>query len=409
MATNTYVALQTQTVGSAVASVTLNMGSTISQAYTDLRLVISGTTTVTGYSFTLQLNGDAGSNYSQTLMSGNGTNSQSARYSNSNNSNMYLGGWVNGFSTTDPNVILVDLMNYSNNTTFKSVLWRSGVASRNTEAGVILWRNTNAITSITINAQAGSNIGSGTTLSLYGIAADTNAYTPKATGGTITADTGYVYHTFTSTGTFTPSQTLTCDVLVVGGGGGGSSGISGTTYHSGGAASIVSEQFGLTATASAKTVTVGAGGAGSTSPNSASSGGNSSIVLATTITATGGGGAPTNGNGGSNASYSGGTGSNLTGGGAGAGGNGGNGSSSVAGQGGIGVLSTILGYRIAGGGNGAGFGTQPASVDGGGRGGADGQGYTGAAPTTYGAGAGGAFDASFRNGYQGVVVIRYAK
>jgi len=72
-------------------------------------------------------------------------------------------------------------------------------------------------------------------------------------------------------------------------------------------------------------------------------------------------------------------------------------------------LSTILGYRIAGGGNGAGFGTQPASVDGGGQGGNDSTHTNGAAPTTYGAGAGGSFTTGFRNGYDGVVVIRYAK
>ena len=44
---------------------------------------------------------------------------------------------------------------------------------------------------------------------------------PKATGGTVTSDSTYWYHTFTSNGTFTPSQALSCDVVVVAGGAGG--------------------------------------------------------------------------------------------------------------------------------------------------------------------------------------------
>ena len=43
-----------------------------------------------------------------------------------------------------------------------------------------------------------------------------------ATGGTITIDGNYKVHTFTSSGTFTPSITGTVDYLVVAGGGGGS-------------------------------------------------------------------------------------------------------------------------------------------------------------------------------------------
>ena len=149
MATNTYVALDKVTVGTATPSITF---SSISGSYTDLRLVIGGTATVTGLSFTLGVNGDTGSNYSQTLLSGNGTVAQSARYSNATNTSMYLGGWVSGYDSTAPSTILVDLMNYSNTTTNKSILWRSNSASRNTETGVILWRNTAAITSVTIYA-----------------------------------------------------------------------------------------------------------------------------------------------------------------------------------------------------------------------------------------------------------------
>jgi hypothetical protein len=167
--TATYALIETVTLGSATASVSFNV-SGVASLYTDLRLVINGITTVNGYAFTVSLNGDTNSNYSQTLISGNGTIAQSARYVNATNSSMYLGGWVSGYDTSYPNTILVDFMDYSNTTTNKTILWREGAATRNAEAGVMLWRKTpEAITSITINAQSGSNIAAGTTLNLYGI------------------------------------------------------------------------------------------------------------------------------------------------------------------------------------------------------------------------------------------------
>ena len=43
----------------------------------------------------------------------------------------------------------------------------------------------------------------------------------KATGGTVTSDSTYWYHTFTSNGTFVPNQSLSVEYLIVAGGGGG--------------------------------------------------------------------------------------------------------------------------------------------------------------------------------------------
>jgi hypothetical protein len=64
-----------------------------------------------------------------------------------------------------------------------------------------LWRSTAAITSITLYWR--SNIAVGSTFSLYGIAAEGAAY---ASGGYVTSDSQYYYHTFTSSGTFTPTS-----------------------------------------------------------------------------------------------------------------------------------------------------------------------------------------------------------
>ncbi len=77
-----------------------------------------------------------------------------------------------------------------------------------------------------------------------------------ATGGTIVQSGGYVYHTFTASGTFTPSTTINnAELLVVAGGGGGSS-ADGAAGGAGGIWFKASNTF----TATPVTVTVGAGG-----------------------------------------------------------------------------------------------------------------------------------------------------
>ena len=167
-AANTYVPIATTTLASAAASYTF---SSISGSYTDLVLVGSALTSTTGYSMTFGVNGDTATNYSITLLSGSGTAAQSARYSNISNTETYIGGWVGGYTSGTPTTFIMNFQNYSNTTTYKTVLSRSSAPSKSVEAVVALWRNTAAITSITIYAQSGSTIAVGSTFTLYGIAA----------------------------------------------------------------------------------------------------------------------------------------------------------------------------------------------------------------------------------------------
>lgn len=148
-----------------------------------------------------------------------------------------------------------------------------------------LWANSAAITSLTLSPDYG-NFAQYSTFYLYGVAklGTTPAIVPYATGGdTIMTDGTYWYHTFISSGTFTPQKALSCDYLVVAGGGGGSysdgagGGAGGYRTSIGGSA--------LSLGTSAYTVTIGAGGAGGTSGNG-SSGSNS---VFSTITSTAGG------------------------------------------------------------------------------------------------------------------------
>jgi hypothetical protein len=72
--------------------------------------------------------------------------------------------------------VITNIMNYSNSTTFKTVLSRYSNGSTSngpgTEAIVGLWQNTSVINSITVKQNTGSNnLDTGSTFTLYGIAA----------------------------------------------------------------------------------------------------------------------------------------------------------------------------------------------------------------------------------------------
>jgi hypothetical protein len=166
---NTYVAIAEQTLGSAAASVTF---SSISSAYTDLVLVVSSiNASASDTSLVFQVgNGsiDTGSNYSATDLYGTGSVAASGRASNSTVA--YINGPGIGTSTTNPNVFIMNFMNYSNTTTNKTIIVKGGIANANAYAIVNLWRSTAAINTIKIN-QVANNMNTGSTFTLYGIKA----------------------------------------------------------------------------------------------------------------------------------------------------------------------------------------------------------------------------------------------
>jgi len=273
----TYTPIATQTLSSAASSVTF---SSISGSYTDLVLVTTAKN-ATGAQYRLQLsfNGDRGTSiYSVTKLTGNGTTATSSRATNATYGAILIG----TIGSTNFDNAITHIMNYANTTTYKTVLSRGNetAAEVNAEAG--LWRSTAAITSLTLDLETSINFSIGSTFSLYGIAS--SAVGAKATGGNlITSDGTYWYHTFTSSGTFTPSSTLSCDVLVVAGGGGG-----GRTVGGGGGAGGL---LGFTgqSVSTAQTITVGAGGAGGTSFTGTGTTGSDSQFGALTLVKGGGG------------------------------------------------------------------------------------------------------------------------
>ena len=305
-----------------------------------------------------------------------------------------------------------------------------------------LWSNSAAINSIEFTVQF-TQIAAGSTFYLYGISNVTSG--TKATGGVVSSDGTYYYHMFPFSGTFTPTQSITADYLVVAGGGGGSyggggaGGLRSTVGATGGGGSL---ETALSLTAQAYTVTVGAGGAAGSAGNSYI-GQNGSNSVFSTITSTGGGGAAYDtpaigGSGGgrgntgagaagtTNQGYAGGDGTSggvAAGGGGGAGAVGGNGTTSgnIGGNGGNGVQITAFanatqtgvdnGYYAGGGGGGyqnfSGLGGL-GGLGGGGRGTRDTKATPGVANTGGGGAGSYASGADFSNGGSGLVIIRYA-
>jgi hypothetical protein len=155
---NTYEAIATQTLGSAAASVTF---SSIPGTYTDLVLVV-GAINTTGGTVYVNFNDDTATNYSNTFIYGDGSTAGSVRHSN------VAYGRI-GYNANDTGVIIAQFMNYSNTTTFKTLLSRSNRPSYEVDAFVTLWRSTSAINKILVTGE--NNFNSGTTLSLYGIKA----------------------------------------------------------------------------------------------------------------------------------------------------------------------------------------------------------------------------------------------
>lgn len=250
MATNTWVALDKKTVsGSAVASVEF---TGIDQTYTDLVITITSISSNLD-DIAMQLgNGsfDTSSNYSTTFLYNDSGSGSGVSGRTSNATSMTIADSGTAWSTST-----LQFQNYTNTNINKSVLCQTGSGSWATFIKAGLWRNTNAIERIKLSHSGNFSVGS--TFSLYGIRAEGVSPAPKATGGAIYSDSTYYYHVFGSTGVFTPTQSISADVLCVAGGGGGGT----ANRGGGGGAGGIIYFAGQSLTATGYAVTVGAGGA----------------------------------------------------------------------------------------------------------------------------------------------------
>jgi hypothetical protein len=446
MANETYTLIQKTTLTTSAASITF---SSIPQTFTDLVVKVSARTTYAspyGEGIYLSFNG-LSTNMTRRRLYGLGSGSGGSD-SAANSYASYTSAASQTANTFGNSELYIP--NYTSSNYKSSSL--DGVAENNAaEAAMLLnanlWSSTAAINSITLTPETGSSFVQYSSVSLYGVAKQGVIPTgiPKASGGDIITNDGtYWIHQFLNSGTFTPSQTLSTEYLVIAGGGGGGWGAGGAGgYRTASGFSVTS--------GTAYTVTIGSGGtAGGTATPSgsygsgpaATSGGNS---VFSTVTSAGGGYGGTHNGSGHIAAASGGSGGGgsygATGAGAGNtpstspaqgfaggtgfpsgsayGGGGGGGSAAVGsagdgstgGAGGTGTASSITGTsvtRASGGGGGAQSPGSPGTAPAGG--GGSGTNGTGTATSgTFGTGGGGGgSDGKGGAGGSGIVIIRYA-
>jgi hypothetical protein len=162
----TYEPIATTTLSSAASTITF---SSIGSGYTDLRVIFSALgTTGAGQYANMRFNSDTGSNYSHTRLKQSNTSILSQRTSNTTSIWLMDGAELH---STIPTFCTIDVFSYAGSTNKTALVTES--SDRNSTSSsqgryVGLWRNTAAITSITLLTTSG-NFAIGTTATLYGI------------------------------------------------------------------------------------------------------------------------------------------------------------------------------------------------------------------------------------------------
>lgn len=294
------ILIETKTAGSSGLSSFDFTG--ISSDYTDLKIELSvrtNSTTDTDDPIGIAFN-DSTSNFSYRVLTGSGTLAETQASSvnrlridvptAASTSSVFCNAsiYIPNYTGSTNKSFSLDAVNENNSTN----AYYGGMI------GAYLWANTAAITSIKFTPTEGTSFVQGSTISIYGIKNLSKNAGPKATGGFITTSGGYTYHTFYSSGTFTATQAISADVLVVAGGGGGSN------YGGGGAGGYRTATGFSISSGSSIPVTVGAGGAGGVGVR----GGNGGSSIFSSITSTGGGGGGSDSPGGITTGASGGSG-----------------------------------------------------------------------------------------------------
>ena len=167
--TATYERIATYTVtGSTTSIVTF---SSISGAYTDLVIIANVRKSgENGEAMFVTFNGDNNSNYSYTWISGNGSSLASYRATNDLRIQVYNQTITAGTFTVN----ILNIPNYSNTTTFKTLIGRAGTDNLRVNAVAGLWRSTSAINSITLTPDfyLSPSWQIGSTFNIYGIKAE---------------------------------------------------------------------------------------------------------------------------------------------------------------------------------------------------------------------------------------------
>ena len=164
--------ISSQTLTSSAATVTF---SSIPATYTDLVLRVSSRSDRSASAFeeiTMVINGDTASNYSTTYMQGDGTTATSVRTTSATDARLKFSS--EGVSATANTFASVDIYIPSYTASQNKPFGLFSAQENNTTAAyllgtALLWRNTAAITSISLSTVFAANFVTGSSFYLYGI------------------------------------------------------------------------------------------------------------------------------------------------------------------------------------------------------------------------------------------------
>jgi hypothetical protein len=243
----------------------------IPPVYDDLLIYVSSRSNVGGAyePIAFAFNQNTNSIYSSTSIGSDGTNLNSARINPSGyiSYTANLSAQGNTAASNFFGAYSLYIPNYS--TTLKKQILIDAITENNIRSAAIgigagLFNLTDAVNGFRMIPYTGSLMLQNSTVSIYGISR--SKITPKAIGGQVSEDSQYYYHVFTGSGTFTPTQNITADVLVVAGGGGGGGSAQFWAGGGGGAGGVLAHAS-QALTPTNYTVTIGAGGSGNTTSN----------------------------------------------------------------------------------------------------------------------------------------------
>jgi hypothetical protein len=162
--TATYTPLATTTLVSSASSVTF---SSIPATYRDLIVVADFTPALADGDCRLRFNSNTGGNYNFVQATGNGTTTNST----SSNDQTLIGGMTSFITTSASRTnYIIQVFDYAQTNKHKSVLIRYNDPAKGVVMVFARWASTAAITAVNLFNE-NADFTSGSTLSLYGIAA----------------------------------------------------------------------------------------------------------------------------------------------------------------------------------------------------------------------------------------------
>ena len=159
-----YESISTVTVGTATSSISF---TSIPSDYTHLQIRAMPLMSASDTQIDMQLNSDTATNYSRHTLYGNGS---AAQVLSGSNTSVMIIGW-NAASYTNAGAFVTDILDYANTSKYKTIRSLSGCDANGGGYAMLhsgSWRNTNAITAITIKTGSG-NFNQYSSFALYGI------------------------------------------------------------------------------------------------------------------------------------------------------------------------------------------------------------------------------------------------